>query len=94
MSHFSQVNFYSQLIHFSHYLVRTQKHALKHSCSVLALYVCFVCFNFFLTTNSEKSNFNFLKKVQLPLEGETRIRSEIYAGLKFQSAVNLFFVHM
>ena len=41
---FSQVNFYTRLIHFSQYLMRTQKHEIKHSYCIYTLYSYFVFF--------------------------------------------------
>ena len=42
ISYLSRVNFYTQLIDFSHYLIRTQKHELKYSYCIYSLYLHFV----------------------------------------------------
>ena len=44
INHFSQVKFCTQLIHFSHYLIRTRKHELKHSyCMYNIFLICLFC---------------------------------------------------
>ena len=71
------------------------KHELKHSYCIYTLHLFFACFmilksiglliKFFLTTNSEKCNFNFLKKVQVPLTIRKNIKLIKFSRLTFKS---------